>query len=180
MPVLEQSATRRAADAAVASMLLALEDVDGDVGRYAAAVDAAGVNLAERFLSGEPVGDLVRLRALIIDELLVHLWRHCAGDAANEIALVAVGGYGRGELHPGSDIDVMLLADDQLQPEAEAAISTFLATLWDIGLEIGHSVRSVAQCAREAAADISVATTLMEARLVSGSEKLFQEIFHWL
>jgi [protein-PII] uridylyltransferase len=157
-------------------MLLALEDVDGDVGRYAAAVDAAGVNLAERFLSGEPVGDLVRLRALIIDELLVHLWRHCAGDAANEIALVAVGGYGRGELHPGSDIDVMLLADDQLQPEAEAAISTFLATLWDIGLEIGHSVRSVAQCAWEAAADISVATTLMEARLVSGSEKLFQEM----
>ena len=89
------------------------------------------------------------------------------------VALVAVGGYGRGELHPCSDVDVMLLLPDQLPQGAEDALSGFVTALWDIGLEIGHSARSVAECREQAAADLSVVTTLMEARLIAGPKALF-------
>ncbi len=131
----------------------------------------AGEDLKRRFLSGESVVDLVRARAAVIDEVLISLWRdHLEGVGA---ALVAVGGYGRGELHPGSDVDVMLLLPDELPDGGEDALSGFVTALWDIGLEIGHSARTVAQCEEEARADISVVTTLMEARLLAGPENLF-------
>ncbi len=85
-----------------------------------------------------------------------------------------MGGYGRGELHPSSDVDIMLLLpDDPARRRAMTALSAFVTALWDIGLEVGHSVRSVAQCHEEAAADLTVATTLMEARLLAGPETLF-------
>ena len=160
-------------NASLADMLLALDDVDGDVKQYATALEAASQNLAERFLNGESVIELVRLRSVIVDNLLTHVWLHYTDAAEDELALVAVGGYGRGELHPWSDIDVTLLVSDELTPESKDAISAFLTALWDIGLEIGHSVRTVTQCVREAANDISVATTLMESRLIHGSSELF-------
>ncbi|MEJ2299027.1 MAG: [protein-PII] uridylyltransferase [Woeseiaceae bacterium] len=131
----------------------------------------AGEDLKRRFLGGEAVVDLVRARAAVIDEALIGLWQeHCDSVGA---ALVAVGGYGRGELHPGSDVDVMLLLPDEMPDGGEDALSGFVTALWDIGLEIGHSARTVAQCEEEARADISVVTTLMEARLLAGPEALF-------
>ena len=99
--------------------------------------------------------------AAIIDDLLIGLWRFHAMDSAH-IALVAVGGYGRGELHPGSDIDIMLLLDDA-DPD-NGKLSDFVAALWDAGLEIGHSVRTVRDCEDEARRDVTVLTTLMESR----------------
>ena len=97
------------------------------------------------------------------------------GRARDEIALVAVGGYGRGELHPCSDIDVLvLLPKSEHAAVATAASKRFLTFLWDIGLEVGHSVRTIDECQRESAADISVATTLIEARLLAGPELLFE------
>ena len=131
----------------------------------------AGEDLKCRFLDGESVVDLVRARAAVIDDVLVDLWRKHLGSSG--AALVAVGGYGRGELHPCSDVDVMLLLPDALPDGAEEALSGFVTALWDIGLEIGHSARTVAQCEEEARADISVVTTLMEARLLAGPEALF-------
>ena len=134
---------------------------------------AAGEDLRARFTAGESVVELVRARAALIDEVLVDLWReHVEATGA---ALVAVGGYGRGELHPCSDVDVMLLlpGDGDLPKETEDALTGFVTALWDIGLEIGHSVRTVAQCEEEAAADLTVVTTLMEARLLAGPESLF-------
>jgi [protein-PII] uridylyltransferase len=138
-----------------------------------AALDASYESLRERFLAGEPVSDLVHERAGIIDEQLVSLWRHHCGAAADMAALVAVGGYGRGELHPCSDIDIMVLLPDELPEGAEEQLSSFVTALWDIGLEIGHSVRTVEQCLEEAGADLTVTTTLIEARLLDGPKELF-------
>ena len=132
---------------------------------------AASETLRTRFLAGESVVDLVHARADLIDDVLTGLWReHIEPLGA---ALVAVGGYGRGELHPSSDVDIMLLVPDNLPDGSDDGLSAFVTALWDIGLEVGHSVRSIAQCHEEAAADLTVATTLMEARLLAGPESLF-------
>ena len=138
-----------------------------------AALVAARDELRERFLAGEAVEDLVRERARRSDEQLLTLWRHFGGNTASEAALVAVGGYGRGELHPSSDIDIMVLLPDSQPEGAEEDLSAFITSLWDIGLEIGHSVRTVEQCYEEAKADLTVTTTLMEARLLDGPQPLF-------
>ena len=131
----------------------------------------AGADLRARFEAGDSIVELVHARAAFIDGVLVGLWReHIEHFGA---ALVAVGGYGRGELHPYSDIDIMLILPDSLEPRSEESISAFVTALWDIGLEAGQSVRSLAQCREEAAADLTVATTLMEARLLAGPEDLF-------
>jgi [protein-PII] uridylyltransferase len=132
---------------------------------------AASEDFRARFEAGEPVVDLVHARARLIDEVLTSLWEEHLESLG--VALVAVGGYGRGELHPYSDVDVMLLLPDMLPDSADDALSAFVTALWDIGLEIGHSARTVAQCDEEARSDLTVATTLMEARLLAGPEALF-------
>ncbi len=151
-------------------------DQQHSVGAAREALAAAGISLTERFGRGESVNDLVRLRAAIVDQLLIHLWQQHAGDLADDAALVAVGGYGRGELHPYSDVDIMILVADQLPDRVEATVSAFVAALWDVGLEIGHSVRNVDQCRAQSADDITVVTTLTEARLIIGPEILFAEM----
>jgi [protein-PII] uridylyltransferase len=143
-------------------------------GDIRAALGAAVDDLKARFKAGESVVDLVHARATMIDEQLIRLWRGDVSDSG--AALVAVGGYGRGELHPYSDVDVMVLLPDELPPGAEEALSAFVTTLWDVGLEIGHSVRTIAQCFEEASADLTVATTLMEARLLAGPTALFDAL----
>lgn len=132
---------------------------------------AAGEDFRARFEAGESVVDLVHARARLIDEVLTGLWEEHLETLG--VALVAVGGYGRGELHPYSDVDVMLLLPDMLPDSADDALSAFVTALWDIGLEIGHSARTVAQCDEEARSDLTVATTLMEARRLAGPEALF-------
>jgi [protein-PII] uridylyltransferase len=146
----------------------------GPVAHCREALAAASANLSERFEAGEAVGDLVRQRSDLIDYLLVRLWRQHVGEIANSAALIAVGGYGRGELHPYSDVDIMLLVGEELADAANMRISDFLTALWDIGLDIGHSVRTLSDCRRQAENDITVATTLMEARLLDGPEGLFK------
>ena len=142
-------------------------------GNGRAALQAATTNINERFLDGAPVVELVHLRAAVVDRLLIHLWRMHANYCSNVAALVAVGGYGRGELHPHSDVDIMLLLPDDLPESCEPELSDFVTALWDVGLEIGHSVRTVDQCVEQATADLSVATTLLEARLLDGPGELF-------
>jgi [protein-PII] uridylyltransferase len=129
--------------------------------------------LQERFVADEAVEDLVRDRARLVDIALRAAWVRHAGRFAEDLALVAVGGYGRGELHPSSDIDVMVLLPKSDSADWQPDIEAFLTFLWDIGLEVGHSVRSIDDCQRESLADISVATTLFEARLLAGPEPLF-------
>jgi len=110
--------------------------------------------------------------------VLVALWHHLAGNdpRADCCALVAVGGYGRGELHPGSDIDLMILTSAADEKHFEESSRRFLHLLWDIGLDVGHSVRSVTECVSEGRTDLTVITTMMEARLLCGSAVLFEEM----
>lgn len=141
-----------------------------------AELDAASAALKARFIAGEPVADLVHERAALVDSLLVHLWQQLAPDCNGVAALVAVGGFGRGELHPGSDVDVMVLLPDDPDVSLETQIGAFMTALWDTGLEIGHSVRTVQQCHDEAELDLSVATSLMESRLLDGPAALFEQL----
>jgi [protein-PII] uridylyltransferase len=130
--------------------------------------------LHQQFRSGAHARDLIRQRAVFIDTLLGILWDRQKWGAS-EIAMVAVGGYGRGELHPHSDVDLLfLLADDS--PSCEQVLTGFLTLLWDIGLNIGHSVRTVSECVKRAARDITILTNLMEARVIRGPEHLMQQV----
>jgi len=131
-------------------------------------------HLRQRFSDDESVEMLVRDRARMVDLVLRRAWSLHAGAGGRDVALVAVGGYGRGELHPCSDIDVMILLPKSEVAGGHDGIERFLAFLWDIGLEVGHSVRTIDDCQRESAADVSVATTLIEARLLAGPDNLFQ------
>ncbi|SMB25667.1 [Protein-PII] uridylyltransferase [Sterolibacterium denitrificans] len=127
--------------------------------------------LHQDYLAKGNASAMLRGRARLVDGLLRELWRHCAPPQA--MALVAVGGYGRGELYPASDIDLLILLPDDDCRQADEEITPLIGMLWDIGLEVGHSVRSSADCLLEAARDISVQTNLLEARLVAGNRQTF-------
>ncbi len=140
------------------------------------AIAQAHERLEFRFRNNHDVVSLVTHHARFIDQLLSCAWSHHLGEAAGEIALVAVGGYGRGELHPHSDIDIMLLAEEPALAAHSDALERFLLLMWDIGLDVGHSVRTVQDCIEQGRDDITVATNIMEARLLSGPEPLFQQM----
>jgi len=132
--------------------------------------------LDARFLAGCDIRRLITDRAWFVDQILRAAWSRFDWSQDADIALVAVGGYGRGELHPYSDIDLLILLDDSDQELFRDAIEGFLTLLWDIGLEVGQSVRSVAECADEARADLTVITNLMESRTIAGPERLRQNM----
>jgi [protein-PII] uridylyltransferase len=141
-----------------------------------AALSAASDNIRERFLSGESVVTLVHARSAVVDALLTHLWQQYAKDCIGTAALVAVGGYGRAELHPFSDVDILLLLPKKLPADHKSQLGDFVTALWDVGLEIGHSARTVKQCRAEAKADLTVATSLMESRLIVGPTELYDDM----
>lgn len=125
----------------------------------------------EAFESGAPIDALVTARSDLVDTVLASAWNTLVdtGDAC----LVAVGGYGRGELLPHSDIDLLILYREGRLEHVGKSLESFLTHLWDIGLEIGHSVRSPAECAEQAAGDITIMTNLMESRALAGDSGLF-------
>ena len=138
------------------------------------AIEHATQHLHRQFRDGEAVSKLIRQRAAFMDSLLGILWDyHVSGT--DDVALVAVGGYGRGELHPHSDIDLLVLLGSDCE-DFEAVVGGFLTLLWDIGLAIGHSVRTVAECTRKAREDITILTNLMEARTIRGPSSLMQQV----
>jgi [protein-PII] uridylyltransferase len=143
---------------------------------YRDALREAHAELAARFHAEEPVESIVHARAQLIDCVLRAAWQAHLGGHAGHWALVAVGGYGRGELHPCSDVDVLVLTAAPLAAAERGPVEGLLAFLWDIGLEVGHSVRSIAECASECAADVSVMTTLVEARWIAGDATLAGEL----
>ena len=140
---------------------------------FRAALVEGDRELARRFQAQEPIEALVHDRAALVDALVVRAWQLHAGGAVGPVALLAVGGYGRGELLPCSDVDVMVLLPQSADAAWTAPLERFLAFLWDIGLETGHSVRTIDDCRQEALADLGVATTLFEARLLAGPSVLF-------
>lgn len=118
----------------------------------------------------------------LTDQTLRELWS-LAGFGPG-FSLIAVGGFGRGELFPHSDVDVLVLLPDGSRPDDDAALKTrlegFIGACWDLGLEIGSSVRTIADCVDEAAKDVTVQTSLLECRLIAGSKNAFSTLVNQL
>jgi [protein-PII] uridylyltransferase len=127
--------------------------------------------LRERFQQRESAADLLRRQAQLIDRQLKEVWASRA--MPRNAALAAVGGYGRGELFPCSDVDLLILLAAPADAELARKLEDLVGTLWDIGLEVGHSVRTIDECAALAASDVTVQTTLLEARLLTGKRELY-------
>lgn len=128
--------------------------------------------LREAYESHPATSRLLKGRSALVDEIIVALWHTCAMPA--ETCLVAVGGYGRGELFPASDVDIMVLIPVSADEALRARLSAFTSALWDIGLEIGQSVRTLDECIEVSRQDITIQTNLLEARLLVGCETLFE------
>jgi [protein-PII] uridylyltransferase len=132
--------------------------------------------LKEQFEAGVPVTQLVSARSTQTDVLLQSLWQKLGLAEHKQLSLVAVGGYGRGELHPKSDIDILILRSDELSDPQAQLIGDFITLLWDIKLDIGQSVRSINECLTLGSDDITIATNLLESRLLAGNAELYQAL----
>ena len=164
------------ADAILDRDALAARAEDNVVDALREALEHLNRGLDQRFRDGVDIQQLVEARAWAVDHLLRTAWMVLMADAG-PMALLAVGGFGRGHLHPHSDIDLLLLHDaEDLSDPARQAVERFVTVLWDAGFYLGHSVRNLAQCFEEASADVSTATSLMEVRLLCGPEKLYDDL----
>jgi len=140
------------------------------------AISQAREVLDARFCAGADIRDIIHARAGFIDQLLTAAWARFDFNP-DQIALLAVGGYGRGELHPYSDIDLLLLLAPEGQRQAlRPKVEGFLALLWDMGLDIGQSVRTAYECAQDAKDDLTLCTNLMESRLLVGDSRLHLQL----
>ena len=131
--------------------------------------------LSGQFNDGAPADVLVRARAQLIDEVLREVWERHLGSSEG-LALIAVGGYGRGELLPYSDIDLLVLHTPAALAAHRGRLETFFTFLWDIGLEVGSGVRTIEETVRLAAEDLTVITNLLESRLLTGDGVLHTEL----
>ncbi len=136
----------------------------------------AGINqhFETRFYEGNDIRHLIHERSAFIDLILHYSWYQFDWD--DDICLIAVGGYGRGELHPQSDIDILILLDNKVGKKYDENLQAFVTHLWDIGLGVGSSVRTLKECIKIAKQDITVATNLIEARRIAGNDKLRDQL----
>lgn len=146
--------------------------VDGNLKAMKAALVRSTEALHNAFIDKDDIRELIYGRAWVIDQLLRFAWEQFNWPDEKRVSLVAVGGYGRGELHPNSDVDILVLTDALDATDFEASISGFLTLLWDINLDIGSSVRTIDECYNEARNDITIATNLIESRTIVGNDNL--------
>jgi [protein-PII] uridylyltransferase len=144
---------------------------EGRIGHWKQRLAQLRAQLREEFVAGRSPRELLRRQAAVVDRQLKELW---TGHAMPRNAvLCAVGGYGRGQLFPCSDVDLLILLAAPADHEITGKLETLIGTFWDIGIEVGHSVRTIDECLTLAAADVTVQTTLMEARRLAGRRDLF-------
>ena len=143
---------------------------------YKKALKQATLTMNQWFDNKVDIEILVQARAWLIDQVLTLAWEHLDWHHGCNIALLAVGGYGRGELHPGSDIDLLILLETEDYTPHQPNIEQFLTLLWDIGLKVGSSVRSLTECEQQAKEDLSIITNLMESRIITGPSHLYDQL----
>jgi [protein-PII] uridylyltransferase len=134
-------------------------------------VKAGQEDLRKDYSRTNDAAALLANRCRMVDDVLTRLWTSL--DFPASLTLAAVGGYGRGELYPASDIDLLILLPQEPGATVQEKLETLVGNFWDIGLEIGHSVRTIQECLDAAAADITVQTALLESRLLAGNRDLF-------
>jgi len=132
--------------------------------------------LQSQFESGVAISKLLLQRSRTIDEILQGMWSDCLLAASAGMSLIAVGGYGREEMHPQSDVDLLILLAADPTPDDEQKLSEFVTMLWGMGLEIGHSVRTLSECLAEANEDLTIITNLIESRFLCGELALFEAL----
>jgi [protein-PII] uridylyltransferase len=146
---------------------------------FRAALNGGLESLKEKHTGGASGHELVRAHARLIDEMIQALSRLIARDlvrqgiAPTPLVVVALGGYGRGELHPSSDIDLMVVYDGEMSPYVQQVTQELLYTLWDLGLQLGHSLRSLDDCVAMAGTDFPSRTSMQEARFLAGERRLY-------
>lgn len=136
--------------------------------QYQAKIDQA-------FRDGHGIDELIQARSVMIDSLLQYCWKK-TDWGTSQICLVAVGGYGRGELHPQSDVDLLILLNQSATSTVAENISFLVTYLWDCGLDLGHSVRTLDECVSYAKQDITVLTNMLESRPIAGDASLFNQL----
>ena len=170
---------------AVAISLALLEEVhaETDLKRLARRyIEAGRRELFARHRDGAGGLEVVSACSTVMDHLIRHLFTIISSECARRFptpnprfALLAQGGYGRGELNPLSDIDLLFLYSWKVSPFIEATTEKLLYTLWDAGLEVGHATRSIAECMRLAEIDMKVRTSLLDSRFLCGDYELYQD-----
>ena len=151
----------------------AVPDARSTLAELKAGVQAACAALQKKFRETGDSRAVLHGHRRLVDRVLKDLWRQLRMPAS--LALLAVGGYGRGELYPHSDVDVLVLLPESPSSALTGQIETLIGRLWDTGLELGHSVRTVRECMHEATKDITVMTALLESRRLAGNPALFAE-----
>ena len=132
--------------------------------------------LEQKFDPQQSVRDLLIQKSDFLDEILITSWRHFLGKNADKLCLIAVGGYGRREQFPHSDIDLVILLDSSNISDYQELLTNFLTFLWDIGLKPGQSVRTIEECVAAAVEDQTIMTSIMENRLIVGNEAMYQKL----
>jgi [protein-PII] uridylyltransferase len=147
-----------------------------------AALSDGGAEIRRRFDAGESTLLTLRARTYLIDKLVLALYDFARAkvfppvNPSDTMAIVGVGGYGRRELAPYSDIDLLFLKPPKATPWVEQVVEYMLYLLWDLGLKLGHATRSVAECLKLGASDLSIRTALLESRLVGGEDTLYADL----
>ncbi len=132
--------------------------------------------LSQKFDPQLNVGQLLVENSVFIDDILTLCWNHFLKQHTAQLCLIATGGYGRNELFPNSDIDILILLNNSDIGPLQSNLSDFSNFLWDIGLKPGQSVRTIAECIQSAAEDQTIMTNLIETRLISGNQLLFTDL----
>ena len=145
-------------------------------GQYARQFLAQGQERLNQAFETTDITELVHARAGMVDQVMIAAWSLFGLANRDDVALVAVGGYGRGELHPCSDVDLLVLLSNAPEQALRDSLERFVAFLWDMGLEIGHAVRTLDECVDLARDDITVATNIMEARTLAGNDILREQL----
>ncbi len=129
----------------------------------------------DELVTKAPIKDILSKRCQLNDDIIRFIANQFFYENKEKLSIIAVGGYGRCELYPNSDTDLLILLDKNSKNNLKNNISKFLTFLWDIGIEASHSTRTIAECIKESKRDISVETSLLESRAIFGSKELFMD-----